>query len=256
MIRSTIKHRVALSPEIEAINSQRLFVFAESRSGSTWLINTLNTHPDISLLDEILNPDFIKNFNATQNTGLNSNFKGSFRFIESYVGHLQGKYTGCKILFPQAIRFFDFYEFLLNYRNSRFIILRRKNSIQAEISGLIANEYSRWHLVEPKEKQQISVDPAFLLERLSWRKCSNEFCINMLKTFCENIIAIEYDELFADTPGMLQTISDFLNVPGTGYQYSAEIKSNPYPVSELVGNYQECLDFFKDNEEYLKMWKD
>jgi hypothetical protein len=251
MITSTKKHRVSVSPEIEEINARRLFVFAESRSGSTWLINTLNSHPDISILDEILNPDFIKNFNATRNLNTDSNFKGSFKFIESYIGQLSGKFQGCKILFPQAIRFFDFYEFLLNYRKACFIILYRKNSIKAEISGLIANEYSRWHLTIPKEKQQISVDPEFLYERLLWRKNTNDFCINMLNAYCDNVLMIEYENLFGNVSDSMNKTGSFLNVQPDGFSLSSEIKSNPFLLSELIENYDEVLSFFSDKPEYL-----
>jgi hypothetical protein len=254
MSTTPFNHRVTLSPEIEEINAKRLFVFAEARSGSTWLINTLNSHQDITMLDEILNPDFVNNFHATRNTDSSANLKGSFRFIESYLGHLPGRFEGCKILFPQAVRFLDFYEFLLNYRNSMFILLYRKNSVKAEISGLIANKHARWHLVEKKEKQSVTVNPAFLYDRLLWRKHTTEFCMNLIQAYCPHVQIIEYDSFFADTTTGLQPLLSMIGVNLSELQCSNEIKSNPFPLRELLDNYEQCLDFFSDKTDFLRMF--
>jgi|GEM_PF-2193994 len=250
MITSTIKHRVKSFPEIQKESHHRLFIFAESRSGSTWLINTLDSHNEIGLLDEVINPDYIKNLNFDNSGNDQAKPESALQKIEFQVGRLKGKYKGCKILFPQAIRFIDFYEFILNYRNAFFIVLCRQNSIRAEISGLIANEYARWHLAEKMEKQQISVDPSFLYERLLWRKHTKHFCINMLESYCHHLLQIEYLDLFSNTRETLENISAFLDISPYGYNYSTEIKSNPFPLTELITNYEECLDFFKDKPEY------
>ncbi|MCX6303964.1 MAG: hypothetical protein NT040_03260 [Bacteroidetes bacterium] len=254
MIASTVKHRVTSFPEIQENNPGRLFVFAESRSGSTWLINTLGSHDEIGLLDEVINPDYAKNLRFAAIAGNQPMQETALQRIEEQVCRLKGKYKGCKILFPQAVRFIDFYEFILNYRNAFFIILHRKNSIRAEISGLIANEHARWHLAEKMEKQQISVDPSFLYERLLWRKHSKDFCMNMLVSYCPNVLTVEYSELFPGIPQTLGKISGFLNISPQGYRYSGEIKSSPFPLSELITNYQECLDFFKDKPGYLSFF--
>jgi len=256
MNKTPFNKSVSLSPEIEKLNAKRLFVFAESRSGSTWLINTLNSHPEISILDEVLNPDFVKNFNATRVPGDSSRLKGSFQFIESYLAPLPGKFAGCKILFPQAVRFMDFYEFMVNYRKSYFILLFRKNSVKAEVSDIIANKHSRWHLTKSREKQLVSVDPRFLYERLIWRKYAGEFCSNMLKAYAENLIIFEYEDFFTDILSSLNKISSFLNISNHDYQHSQEVKSNPFPLRDLVFNYQECQDFFRDKPEYFDMFSE
>lgn len=249
-------HKVTVDPEIQAINEKRIFLFADARSGSTWLVNTLNTHPAISMIDEILNPDFSKNFQATRSADDFANLKGNARFIESYLSHLPGQFAGCKILFPQAIRHLDVYEFLLNYSESRFILLHRQNIVKAEISGMIANKHHRWHLIEHQEKQTVSVDPAFLRDRLAWRLATREFCVRMLKHFCPNTLMIEYEDLFSNIEATLKTLSEFLNVPVTGFTCGTEIKSNPFPLNELVENYTECRDAFVNNPELYQMFDD
>lgn len=256
MSSTPFNHRVTLSPEIEAINSRRIFLFAEARSGSTWLVNTLDSHPQVSMLDEIFNPDFIKNFNALKDESGTANLKGNYRFIESYLGHLSSRFAGCKILFPQALRFMDIYEFLLNYRNSFFILLYRENCVKSEISGLIANKYGRWHLVEKKEKEVVKVDPAFLHERLTWRKLTREFCTDLLGAYCPNLLRIEYEAFFSEPAQELNKIAKMLNVNPGDFSYSKEIKSNPYPLKDLIENYQECVDYFSDKPDYLSMFND
>lgn len=254
MIKSTTQHRVNSFPDIQQINPHRIFIFAESRSGSTWLINTLNSHADIGLLDEIINPDFAKRLPLDQQNRQQPGPITTLQEIENQINQLEGKYQGCKILFPQAVRFFDFYEFILNYRNAYFIVLQRQNSVRAEISGLIANEHKRWHLIEMMEKQQIAVDPSFLFERLLWRKYTKEFCINMLEAYCSNVLHVEYSQLFSNMHETLEKISSFLAISPTGYTFSMEKKSNPFPLKELISNYQECISFFEDKPEYLSLF--
>ena len=254
MISTTVKHPVKIFPEIQTNNASRLFVFAEARSGSTWLINTLSSHPEIGLMDEVINPDYVRNMNLFQRDK-SETFISITQSIDNLLSSLKGRYKGCKILFPQAIRFIDFYEFILNNRNAHFILLTRKNSIRAEISGLIANIHSRWHLEEKKDKEQISVSPAFLLERLLWRKYSKDFCINIINAHCQHVLSVEYSELFENTASSLSGISEFLGVAPSLFTFSKEIKSNPFSLKEVVLNYQDCIDFFLDKPEYAEFFE-
>jgi hypothetical protein len=249
-------HKVNIDPEIKAINDKRIFLFADARSGSTWLINTLNAHPEISMVDEILNPDFIKNFPSNRKNADVANLKGNAVFIESHLNHLPGKFAGCKILFPQAIRYLDIYEFLLNYRESRFILLYRKNIVQAEISGLIANKYHRWHLIEHKEKQTVTVDPGFLHDRMIWRLSAREFCISLIKFYCRHALVIEYEELFTNIDGNLKAISEFMEVPVAGFKHGTEVKSNPFPLNELIENFSDCRAAFINHPELYQMFSE
>ncbi len=249
------RHRVRSFPEIQEAAPHRLFVFAESRSGSTWLITTLASHPDLGMLDEVINPDFARNLRfPTEDKGTQP--VAPIQLIENQLSTLPGTYKGCKVLFPQAIRFIDFYEFILNYREARFILLTRRNSVRAEISGLIANEHARWHLAASAALQPVTVDPQFLYERLQWRKFTRAFCVDLIETYCCHFLHLEYRDLFDSPANALDTISSFLSVPAQGYQYSSEIKTNPFPLSDLITNYQECTTFFNDREGYAHCFSD
>jgi hypothetical protein len=121
---------------------------------------------------------------------------------------------------------------------------------------MIANQHSRWHLKAHKEKQQVTVDPVFLLERLLWRKYASEFCSHMLEAHAENLIVFDYENLFSDLSSSLDMISSFLNISGNEFTYSQEVKSNPFALSEVVLNYEECLDFFRDKPAYFEMFSE
>lgn len=56
--------------------TQRLFILAEPRSGSSWLMETMNSRPEIRLLGEILN--------HVQNSG-----------IKKYIGGHEKDFRGC-----------------------------------------------------------------------------------------------------------------------------------------------------------------
>ena len=250
MITSTTIPQVRTVPGILEQSPDRLFVFAESRSGSTWLVNTLDTHPQIGLLDEVINPDYAKKLQPALPGNPNETPLTALQVMENQFSAKRGLYKGCKILFPQAIRFIDFYEFILNYRMARFIILTRSNSVRAEVSGLVANEHARWHLIEKSGIQPITVDPAFLYERLLWRKYAKEFCISMLRSHCPNILDIEYNQLFSGIEASLEKISKFLGISSGGFSYSSEVKANPFPLKDMVSNYTECLEYFSAHPFY------
>jgi len=235
--------KAGIHPSIREVSSQRVFIFAESRSGSTWLTRTLGSHPAIGMLEEVFNPDYSKQLRPanTPDTGENILFS-----LERQLEPLTTPLKGCKILYLQAVRFLDLYEFILNYPDARYILLYRENSLRAEISGLIANQYQTWHRSDPAEIMQVEVDPAYLHERLLWRKHSRDFCFAMIGSFCPKVIQVEYSELFGNQSSHLELIARFLSCDSEGFIPDTEEKSNPFLLENVITNYTECRTWFKD----------
>jgi hypothetical protein len=64
---------------------------------------------------------------------------------------------------------------------------------------------------------------------------------------------MDYESLFTDIPGSLSKISAFLNLSSDAFNWSAEVKSNPFPLENLIHNYAEVVAFFKDKPEFFAM---
>ena len=123
--------------------SKNVFVFAESRSGSNWLVETLHNHPSIDMLKEIFQDGQRNRYIREKKLEFECYKRGNdVRYLEMRLEDLKKEWGGCKILF-QEIRLFDFYDFLEHYQDARFIILQRGNSVRAEVSSCIARTYGR-----------------------------------------------------------------------------------------------------------------
>lgn len=236
--------------------SRKLFIFAESRSGSNWLAETLNNHPSISMLKEILQYNQRNKYYKEQIQKMECYKHGNdVRYLQQRLGNLKKEWAGCKILFPQ-IRFFDFYDVLNFYQNASFIFLHRQNAVRAEISGCIAKTHGRWHEREkPGNLFKVHIDPFCFYRRLEWRRLTKEFVINMLTAYQVRQIAINYEELFKDKASSLNKIWEFLNVEPIKVKFSNEKPSNPYSLKKIIKNFEQIETFFRNYPGYHRMIK-
>lgn len=234
--------------------SNYLFIFAESRSGSNWLVETLNNHPAVSLMKEILQYDQRNKYYKEQKLEIEYFRPGNdVEYLKQRLGNMKKEWAGCKILFPQ-IRFFDFYDFLNHFQNALFIILERQNSVRAELSGCIAKTHGRWHeMKNPGDLLRVHIDPECFYRRLEWRRLSKEFVINILTAYKVKRINLIYEELFKDKLTVLNKIWEFLDVESVEVEYSKEKPANPYPLKEIIKNYKKIEVFFRDHPFYHEM---
>lgn len=241
-------------------STDRLFIIAESRSGSNWLVETLNYNPDIFLLKEIFQPKQRIKFSENKNLSSLKEIDSDIDYLEKQLEESNKKISGCKILTSQAVRFLDFYKFVEFYSNkAAFIILSRLNSVKAEISGEIARKWERRHeRVFEGDLLRVRLDPLEFLKRLQWRKLRNEFVRGLLTAYKVRMVEIKYEILFCDRIKEIKKILDFLDIHGDvkSIRFSDEEKSNPFPIEEIVENYWEIAEFLKSYPDYYTMWKD
>jgi hypothetical protein len=233
---------------------RNIFIFAESRSGSNWLVETLNNHPSISMLKEILQPQQREKYYQEHKQEMECYKPGNdVKYLEQRLGELKKELAGCKILFPQ-IRFFDFYDFLNYYQGAGFITLQRQKAVRAEVSGCIAKTHGRRHEMKtPGDLLRVHLDPLCFYRRLEWRRLSKEFVINMLTAYKVKRFNISYEELFKDKSASLNKIWKFLDVEPIEIKYSDEKPSNPHSLKEIIKNYQQIRTFLQRYPVYHKM---
>jgi uncharacterized protein (DUF433 family) len=102
---------------------KKVFIFAESRSGSNWLVETLNSHPHISMLKEILQYAHRNKYYEEQKRN-DEYFKygSDVEYLKQRLDSSEKKWTGCKILFPE-LRCFDIYDFINYYSQTAYFII-------------------------------------------------------------------------------------------------------------------------------------
>lgn len=245
---------VKIHPEIYSGGSSRLFVFAEARSGSNWLVETLQSHPDIYMLKEIMQP--VQRGEYYTSKGDHSQHNDSdAQYVEKQLSSGESNLKGCKILFPQAVRFMDLYEFIQNYRNASFLLLRRKNLIKGEVSGAIARHFSAWHANGKTEKKSISIDPAQLFQRVQWRQLTTLFCTGVIHAHCEKVKEIFYEDIFDPGADTITEIARFLDKNRKDFRNSQETKMNVDSLQELIVNYSEVRDYFFAHDAFTEFFE-
>ncbi len=233
----------------------RLFILAESRSGSNWLTETLNNHEDLLVLREIFHPGFRKSMVEKMDSNDLLKIGKDIDYFEQALLGKGAQISGCKILFSQLIRVMDFYRFLEFYKNQYMIVLTRENIIHAELSGEIARLKQNWHLMEGEPiLSPVNLDVKVFFKRLEWRRMRKAFVTEALNLFDIDYLEIGYSDLFEHRNENLGKIFGFL---GVDYQFenlklSKEKKSNPYTLKEMVVNYEELEDFLRPFPEYFK----
>jgi hypothetical protein len=127
----------------------KIVLFAHARSGSTSLYRILQLHP---LLNLALEP-FWDGF-AAHNPGEKNyvDLIDDIPSLERALDELFSRYDGVKILDYQLPE--KLYTHLLLMPNIRVIFLRRRNLLQAEVSGCIAKQTKVWQISDMNEETQ------------------------------------------------------------------------------------------------------
>lgn len=235
---------------------KRLFILAAPRSGSSWLLETLNSHQEITLFSELYNHAMFPEVNQFRGTG-KDNFHQCILYLENKLAQKNNRYTGCKILFNQLELISNDFStyFIDHYKNSCFIFLYRKNMFDAQVSVRIAHEYNIWHVKKNEDikKRKIHLNLTHLYKNLEKNRAVKEKILNQLENFVAKKMIINYEELFANQKGRIKDICKFLEIPGKHIRFSSEKKGNPFKAEEVVENFTEVKQFLKQYPHYYEM---
>lgn len=237
----------------------RLFILAEPRSGSTWLMETLNSNQDISLIGELYNHvqyEQVKNLWSIPR----ENFHFCLKYLDDHIVEHEKKkrrFVGCKILLNQLLMFSQEYPrfFLENYRDSHFILLFRQNLVASHMSLRIAHKYNTWHVNNPCDvkKRNITICPKTFLTDMENSRQTRESYRLLLKELGIKTITLNYEMLFKNTEAVTKDLSHFLGFKTLEVRYSREVKGNPFQPEEIIENYHEVEKFLANYPLYLNM---
>jgi LPS sulfotransferase NodH len=240
---------------------RRLFILAEPRSGSSWLRETLNSHPDIRLEEERLNHVQFPEIRAFLSGG-EPGFRACLAHLERVLARRSDRaaWSGCKVLLNQL----DFIgpgfadRFLDRYREASFILLVRGNLVSEHISLRLAHRYASWHARRRNQVvlKRVALPPEVLvadMERSLRRRQAIQQGLRERRARC---CELSYEGLFADMPGTLAAIMRFLGLEPTRLTPSGEMKGNPFPPREVIENFQEVREHLRRYPEFLRMLDD
>ena len=121
--------------------SIKLVIFAHARSGSSSLYRLLQLHPSLHIAEEPFH-DSYQAWNPDEKNYVDH--ITDIASLEEQLGVLFAKYNGIKILQYQLPA--ELYTHLLRKPEVRIVFLRRRNLLQAAVSGRIAEQTKVWKI--------------------------------------------------------------------------------------------------------------
>ena len=176
----------------------RVIFFAHPRSGSSSLYQILQLNPELNILEEPFNENFM------QWNGSNKNYRELIHDIPSLdvqVAEIFTAYNGIKMLdyqLPDPLALH-----LLQHPDYKVIFLRRRNLLQAVVSVLIAEQtrlWKRWEMTKPLEEYYRNLQPLDIQDvqrRVTALKDHLDFFESVIDARAkDDVMKLTYEDLF------------------------------------------------------------
>ena len=233
--RSRHRLRIFFKYHFQRSEKKPIFVVATRRSGSNLLISYLNSIPDVSFQNEVLNADMYY--------GLRKRFLSKKAILNHIVYSLNdcpSRICGIKTLYVQLESHGITVEDLKRtFPSCRFVILYRKSLLDQFISLKIAQETHHFLWSDKfRLPNSIHIDPREL--RHYCKKIKDFYRKIFLYEWLENqSVIISYEELIKNTQKVFnEKVFPILNLVPCVVT-SAMRKQNTKNPSEIVSNYEE-----------------
>ncbi|WJW75306.1 sulfotransferase domain-containing protein [Thiohalobacter sp. IOR34] len=221
------------------------------RSGSTWLTDLLNSHPDIASYTELFlrkgegTPDWGKYkdqvYWQTYRRGLRGIERlirpvGVFRYLdEVFAAHPEKRAIGLKLMYSQIVQWPETLWYIRR-RRLRIIHLIRRNVLDIVLSSMAKKARKVAHAEQGGEFQRVKlhVDPKLLLQQLRRRERDQRLFGIVLGRLGVPVFSVVYEDIAADEGGLGNCL-EFLGCPPRSLASRME-KLNPANHDELIEN--------------------
>ena len=218
---------------------RKFFVITHARSGSNLLNACLRTNPHIFAAGELFAQHNRKN-GENFDTILSELFSERDKKIEL---------VGCKLFYYHLTD--TEWQKLIDMPDLKIIHLIRKNTLRTLTSLKIAANTGKWRISEktksiPLTKKKVTFNCENLRKRMEkielWQLTTIEKFEN------HSLCNVYYEDIVSNTDTVMKSISNFLGLE-TKLNFSLSLKKqNPEPLSNLIENYQELSNYFKNTK--------
>jgi LPS sulfotransferase NodH len=246
------------------LKNKILVIVTPGRSGSEYLLQTLNSCSEIKLDSEVFNQSnfsassfngFINSrvwykaigffFNRTKLSEFSFNFGLSFlidRYITSYFVD-STRFRGFKLTLDQL----EAYPHLWNILKSssiKIIFLTKEDKLALVLSLIKARKTNYYHSTLSSKNEPYAFDINEVLEQFTWLKKSELKFMEFLKSNPQHL-QLSCETMFQNFDKVRHEIIEFLNLPSaTSFQYSELKPTNPSQLDEWVLNIEEIRASF------------
>lgn len=229
-------------------------VLTTNRSGSVWVMSTLNNHPQITTQGELFLPrkrvadrrwdsDFaIPRYIEAQ--------KGQFSVrpfsVFSYLDDLytNGDSVGFKLMYRQLSMYPEILIYLIRHKK-RVIHLVRQNHFDVLVSYAVKSEIGQAHLLAGQKSPQdiqVSLDTNKLVQQMERLERKQRLARSMLRLSRLSCLEITYEELHGDQNNF-QKIFDFLSLNLDRQMPESDlVKIRKGDHRQVISNYDEIKE--------------
>lgn len=232
---------------------QNFIVLSTQRTGSTWVIDMLNSHPNILAFSEMFLPNgHGKRFGGAQDKVFFDEYKANYpdnqptgRLLENYLDYLLAprkniQATGFKLMYSQLGAFPELGA-LLASRNVAVVHLLRNNILDMLISRETAVKRDIFHIrsARPVKPVQVRINTENLLAQLSQELEQRKMARQHMETLGLSYLEVRYEDMVA-THENFRIILNFLCVNDVRFDLKSPLqKVNAGNRDLLIENYEE-----------------
>lgn len=241
-------------------NAKKFVVLTTNRSGSEWVMSTLNSYPDVFAHSELFlsrprNPegkwdsDFgYPRFVESKVNGISLRPFSVFSYLNTFYG-MPGK-VGFKLMYLQLGLYPEVLIYLIKHR-VRVIHLVRQNHLDVMLSYAVKAKIGRSHLLVGQatpDELRVELDTRNLIRKLAWLHEQQNIARRLLKWFSLPHLEVIYEDLVRDQAGF-HRIGDFLSLnAGQQVPQSALTKIRKAGHRDVIGNYDQVRDVLVDSK--------
>lgn len=217
------------------MQDQNLIVLSAGRSGSSLLVNYLNSNRQIYCHGEVLNSGH-KIYGTTEG----KTREELIRHVASFFQKRDVTYIGAKFLTHQFdeldIAVSDVLEVL---RRPKVIALYRRSLLETYVSLLIAQETDTWYSSDVINNVSITLDLAQFHEFAEVQRRRWEDSMQEVSRLC-SFMCVSYENLVSNRSEATQRIFSFLHLPAIDV-HSESLRQNPGDLRSKISNYDSLL---------------
>ncbi|ABD53139.1 sulfotransferase family 2 domain-containing protein [Jannaschia sp. CCS1] len=223
-------------------------LFAEMRTGSNYLEDSLNTFADINCLGEVFNPTFIGHDNNFEMLGYDMDRRehDPLGLLDAIIDTVDGL-PGFRLFHDHDTRVVD--RVLPDPRIAKVILTR--NPLDSYVSRKIATATGQWKLTDMKHAKtaQIRFDADEFGALLDAVLPFQEYVRQGLLKSGQVAFQVRYEDI--NDPEMLNGLAAFLGSDERVERASKTLKrQNPAPLRDKVENYEEMVAALSDLDRF------
>lgn len=244
-----------------ALDSQRDFVvFTTNRSGSEWVMSTLNSFEGVSTQGEL----FLDRPHSAEKQW-DSEFAHP-RYIETrdkgwslrpfnVFSYLKGLYSqpgkvGFKLMYKQLGAYPEILPWFIAHR-VQVVHLVRRNHLDVMLSYAVKASIGHAHLMvgqKAPDDLRVELDTGSLIDKMAWLQKQQDWARRLLRLTGLAHLEVAYEDLVRD-PSLFQRLGEFLAVEAVGQMPRSELtRIRKGSHREVIGNYEQVRSVLANSE--------